>query len=249
MNEIFEQARAGAAARQGDGRQLPGKRRRSVYTWFAASVRWLHLYVSLLGFTALLFFAFTGITLNHPTWFGGSEQHVRELEGEMNLAWLRQDDTSSAALGSDELASDESGDVEPVDYAKQVDKLAIVEHLRNEHRIRGAVSEFRADEYECLVIFKSPGYAADAFVDRETGHYMVTETAMGPMAIMNDLHKGRDSGVAWSLVIDITAIVMVFVSITGLVLIFYLRRKRRSGVVTAVVGTIVVALVYVLWVP
>ncbi len=234
------------------------KRRWSWYTWFAAGVRWLHIYVSLLGFTALIFFAATGITLNHPTWFGGSEQQVSEYEGKMDTAWLNDASAAAAAEADvDEAADADLSDdgvggeelpPEP-DYAKQVDKLAVVEHLRNTHQVRGAVSEFRVDEYECMVLFKSPGYAADAFIDRETGTYNVTVTAMGAVAIMNDLHKGRDSGLAWSLVIDITALLMVFVSITGLVLIFYLKRRRFSGLVTAVVGTIVVAVVYVLWVP
>ena len=32
--------------------------------------RTLHLYLSLLAFLTLLFFAVTGLTLNHPGWFG-----------------------------------------------------------------------------------------------------------------------------------------------------------------------------------
>jgi hypothetical protein len=75
------------------------------------------------------------------------------------------------------------------------------------------------------------------------------QTVMGVVAVINDLHKGRDSGFAWSVVIDVTAILMVLVSVTGIVLIFYLKRRRFSGIVTAVVGTILVALVFVLWVP
>ena len=31
-------------------------------------LRWLHVYVSMLSFRAILFFAITGITLNHPEW-------------------------------------------------------------------------------------------------------------------------------------------------------------------------------------
>ena len=128
-------------------------------------------------------------------------------------------------------------------------RLEIVEHLRSAHGIRGAVSEFRVDEQELLVLFKGPGYAADTVIDRQTGKYMVTETVMGAVAVINDLHKGRDSGPAWSVLIDVSALVTVLVSITGIILIFYLRRRRLSGIVTAVVGTILVGLVFVLWVP
>ena len=78
--------------------------------------------------------------------------------------------------------------------ALDVAKLEVVEHLRSAHAIRGAVAEFRVDEAECLVTFKGPGYAADAFIDRETGRYDVSQTSHGFIAVVNDLHKGRDTG-------------------------------------------------------
>ncbi|WP_145089433.1 PepSY-associated TM helix domain-containing protein [Anatilimnocola aggregata] len=209
-------------------------------TQFAAAVRWLHIYVSLLGFTSLLFFAVTGVTLNHPTWFGVDGERVTQHTGKVNIEWLNR----SLPAGLTQPA-----DGEEVDYSLQVAKLEVVEHLRNNHKIRGSVGEFRVDERECSIIFKGPGYAADAYVDRATGEYQLTETVMGVVAVINDLHKGRDTGLVWSWVIDITALLMVFVSITGIVLIFYLKRKRWSGIITAVIGTIVFALLYVWYVP
>ena len=81
---------------------------------------------------------------------------------------------------------------------RQVSKLEIVEHLRNAHTIRGALADFRVDDAECVISFKGPGYAADAFIDRESGHYRLTETYHGFIAVINDLHKGRDTGPVWS---------------------------------------------------
>lgn len=37
-------------------------------------LRWLHVYVSMLSFLTILFFAITGITLNHPEWTLGLTQ-------------------------------------------------------------------------------------------------------------------------------------------------------------------------------
>lgn len=189
-------------------------------------MRWLHIYVSLLAFTALVFFGLTGVTLNHPDWFNANAQHVSELQGQLSAAWVKP--------------------VEGEDFEAFGKKLEVVEHLRAEHQLRGAVSEFRVDDRECLVLFKGPGYAADAIVDRATGAYQLTITRMGMVAIMNDLHKGRDTGEAWSVVIDVVSIATVFISVTGLVLIFYLKRKRVSGTLTAVAGTLVLIGV-VLW--
>ena len=69
------------------------------------------------------------------------------------------------------------------------------------------------------------------------------------VAVMNDLHKGRDSGSTWSWVIDISAVLMTLVSATGLVLLLYLKRRRLSGLVTGVVGTIIIVLIYLFAVP
>jgi hypothetical protein len=208
---------------------------KSFHTQFAAAVRWLHIYVSLLSFTALLFFAVTGVTLNHPTWFGVESQRTTEQQGQLDKALLN--------LSLTQATSDEP------DYSLQVDKLAVAEQLRAKHHLRGAVGEFRVDEIECLIVFKGPGYSADVIVNRTTGDYQLTETVLGTVAILNDLHKGRDTGAGWAWVIDISAIVMAFVSVTGLILIFYLKRRRLSGIITAVVGTILFAVLYVWLVP
>jgi len=209
-------------------------------TQFAAAVRWLHIYVSLLGFTSLIFFSVTGVTLNHPTWFGVDAERVTEHKGKVKTEWLNKPLPAGVTHPTEG---------EEIDYSLQVAKLEVVEHLRASHRIRGAVSEFRVDERECSVMFKGPAYSADAYIDRESGEYQMTETVLGVVAVINDLHKGRDTGLVWSWVIDITAVLMVFVSITGIVLIFYLKRKRWSGIITAVVGTILFALLYVYFVP
>ena len=195
---------------------------------FAAIVRWLHIYVSLLAFSALVFFGVTGITLNHPDWFGIDAQQMVEHRGTLRREWLEP----AAATTATGIADAEPG-------ARPVAKLEIVEWLRAAHGVRGAVVEFRTDDSECLVLFKGAAYAADAVIDRTTGEYTVTVTTMGAVALINDLHKGRDTGRAWSIVIDVVSLVTVFTSVTGLVLIFYLRRKRLTGLLTALAGTLI----------
>ncbi len=200
---------------------------------------WLHIYVSMFGLAAVLFFSVTGITLNHPDWFfGGAERQV-QAEGDLDRKWLHVG--SAAADGSDSAG-------EP-DRTKEVAKLEVVEHLRKTHGIRGALADFRVDENECTVSFKGPGYAADAFIDRETGHYNLTQTLHGFVAVINDLHKGRDTGPVWSAVIDISAVVLTIISLTGLILIFFLKLRRGPGLVVSLVGAAVVVAIGWLWVP
>jgi hypothetical protein len=99
------------------------------------------------------------------------------------------------------------------------------------------------------VSFKGPGYAADAAIDRQNGTYEMTETRMGFWAVLNDLHKGRDSGGVWAAIIDISAVLMTLVSISGFALIFFLLKRRRSGLLAFAVGAAATVLFYWKWVP
>jgi hypothetical protein len=189
----------------------------------ASLSRWLHIYLSMASFVILLFFAVTGLTLNHAERFGASP-HVTQIKGKVEINWIKADDAA-------------------------VDKLAIVERLRQAHGVKGALSDFRLDESEAAVSFKGPGYAADVFIDRETGEYELTETRSGLIAALNDLHKGRDTGRAWSWMIDASAILMTLVSLTGLVLIWFLKRRRLSGLMLAGVCGVACYLIYLFLIP
>lgn len=187
--------------------------------------RWLHIYLSMVSFAIVLFFSVTGLTLNHPTWFGGDKQVVVKNKGKLNLAWVNNPDTNKIA------------------------KLEIVEFLRKTYQIKGSVSEFRIDDVELSISFKGPAYSADAFIDRELGTYEVSEIKMGIMAVMNDLHKGRDSGKGWSWIIDVSAVFLILVSLSGLILLCFIKKKRVAGFITGLVGLLICYLIYVIFVP
>lgn len=185
--------------------------------------RWLHIYVSMISFAIVFFFAITGLTLNHPDTFAGKLKTTNE-KGKLNVDWVKTKDTATIA------------------------KLEIVEFLRKAHGIKASFSEFRTDEAECSVSFKGPGYAADAFINRETGAYDISLMRAGFIGVLNDLHKGRDSGAGWSVLIDIAAILMTLVSLTGIILMLYIKRKRVSGLLLAAIGLLLAWLVYAIWV-
>jgi hypothetical protein len=187
----------------------------------AIAARWLHIYLSMVSFAILFFFAVTGITLNHAEWFNG-EARTKQMRGQVNPQWVK---------------------------SKDVSKLEISEYLRKTHAIKSALSDFRVDDAQVSVSYKGPGYTADAFVDRESGKYELTETRQGLVAVLNDLHKGRDTGSAWAWIIDVSAFLMTLVSLTGLVLIFFLQKRRMSGLVAVGIGAILCWLVYLVWVP
>lgn len=189
----------------------------------AKSARWLHIYGSMVSLAVVLFFSATGILLNHPQWFAGQVRTV-ERSGAMATAWT-------------------AGETDAVA------RLEIVEFLRSNQGIAGAVGDFRVDEREVSIAFRRPGYTADVFVDRETGRYTLSETRQGLAAVLNDLHKGRDSGGAWKFVIDVSAGLLCFVSLSGLVLLYFLQKHRAAGVLLTLIGGLATYLVYVAAVP
>ncbi len=199
------------------------KRSLAVRRNIAQLSRWLHIYLSMISFAIVLFFSVTGLTLNHADYFAGELKTSTE-KGTLNATWVNTTDTLRIA------------------------KLEVVEYLRKTNQLKGELSEFRIDETECSLSFKGPGYGADVFIDRATGAYEISLMRAGAVGILNDLHKGRDSGKSWSWVIDVSAILMTFVSLTGLILILYIKRKRLSGLTWAVIGLLLSILVYVLWV-
>jgi hypothetical protein len=70
---------------------------------------------------------------------------------------------------------------------------------------------------------------------------------MGIVAVMNDLHKGRDTGQGWSWIIDFSAIFMSLVSLTGLTLLLFIKKRRGNGLIVALIGVIAVGMMYWLW--
>jgi hypothetical protein len=175
------------------------------------------------SFGVVFFFAVTGITLNHPQW-AAKQQRTTTVKGSLNAAWTK------TAADAD------------------VKKLEIVEFLRTTHGIHGALADFRVDDRECDLTFKGPGYSADVFIDRTSGSYDLTENRMGFGAVINDLHKGRDSGDTWKWLIDISAALLVFVSLTGLVLIWFVHKHRLAGLLSLAAGSIITYLIYLVWV-
>ncbi len=188
----------------------------------ASVARFLHIYLSMFSFAVLLFFAVTGLTLNHAEFFSAAPRTAR-LQGTIDPAVFKN--SKDAAV-----------------------KDAVAAHFRAAHHITSALSEFRLEESQCQLTFKGPGYVADVEIDRATGKYTATETRLGAVAILNDLHKGRDSGQTWSAIVDGSAILMTLVSATGLILVFFLHKRRVSGLIAIAIGALVCYFVYAIWV-
>jgi hypothetical protein len=186
--------------------EAPGPRR-SRRGSAAQWTRWLHVYTSMISLLIVLFFGLTGLTLNHPSW----------------------------TLGSGPSTSSATGTL-PAGFASggNVDFLAVSEFVRSTEHVRGNVADYGATASQGTISYKAPGYAADLTFDVTTGAYQVVVQQQGFLAIMNDLHKGRDTDSSWNWVIDAAALFLVLVALTGLgIQIFQKKRRRRALTVAA----------------
>lgn len=163
----------------------------------------LHICVSVLSFVVVLFFSVTGLTLNHAGWFNGKVVE-QKYSGNVPIAWVNVTDTT------------------------QIKKLEFVELLRKSFGIKGYVSDFLIQDDQCSVSFKGPGYSAIAFIVRKDGSFKVTELKRGLGAILNDLHKGHNTGKGGTWLIDVAAIFLALVALSGLVMLLFGRTKASS---------------------
>jgi hypothetical protein len=187
------------------------RRRRPLRLRVHSALRWLNIYTSMVSLLVVLFFAATGVTLNHPDWLAG--ERTEDVTGTLPSTWKT---------------------------AQGIDWLVVAEHLRTANGVHGTVSDRREDDREGSLTFRAAGYSADAFIDVRDGSYRLTTSYQGAVGVLNDLHRGRDAGSAWAWLIDASGIFLVFLSLTGLGLLFYLKKVRIKGLVVMTAGAALV---------
>ena len=178
--------------------------------------RLLHVYVSMALLTLLLFFSVTGITLNHPEWFGDNHADIKEATYDIELAMLENPPLSPKQL------------VKVTEEIEQ--KLSL--------SLNNAAIESMSDEL--FFSIKKAGENIAITLDLTNGELFLEHTDYGWWALVNDLHKGRNTSTLWSWVIDITSVLCIVFAISGFILAMPQRRFNRTlslslGVTVAII--------------
>ena len=188
--------------------QPRAKRRVSAF-WLKQFHTW-HWMSSAICLVGMVLFAITGITLNHASAIEGSPAvETRELSLPPSV---------SDSLGATPSSADTGTPV----------PLALEEWLGDELGVSASGRAVEWTELEVYIPLPRPGGDGWVAIDRETGAVLYEDTERGWIAYLNDLHKGRDSGAAWSWFIDIFAVACVIFSLTGLLLLQIHAKHRRS---------------------
>jgi uncharacterized protein len=172
---------------------------RTMHLW-----HWISAAVCL---AALLLFTITGITLNHA---GAIGAHPVVTSREARLP-----DALRATLA-------------PGAPAPAALPEALAAWIDGELGVRTARAAAEWSDEELYLSAPGPGRDAWVSIDRATGAAKSETTDRGWVAYFNDLHKGRNTGLAWVVFIDVVAAACLFFALTGLVLLAVQARQRRS---------------------
>lgn len=175
--------------------------------WMRQLRQW-HWISGAISLVSMLLFSVTGITLNHSSAIEAKPRvTTREATlGEPVVSALSQAPGRGRAPVPGPVAA-------AVSDAIGID-------------IAGRDAEWSADE--AYVSLPRPGGDAWVSIERDSGALTYEVTDRGWISYLNDLHKGRHTGPAWSLFIDVFALASIVFSITGLLLLQMYAKGRKS---------------------
>ena len=182
--------------------------------------RMLHAYLSAFAFLALIFFSATGLLLDHPEWMQG---RGRETDVRLSLpaavtAQAKTMRDPSAYLG-----------------AEVARRAALVGSYRN-----GEV-----DDGQASLRFEGVKGSSTVMVDLNTGKADVSVEHATALTVIGDLHRGKNASVPWRAVIDISAVLVLALSLIGYVLFFSLRFRLRTSLILSAVSLATLVAIFV----
>lgn len=167
---------------------------------FYRHARYVHGWLSAFAFLILMFFALTGLFLNNPNWF--------EPEKDEN--------TVTVSMTPDLLAKVKGQENPSTD---------ILNFVRAEHTLVGRFQSSEVLDGEVMIRLESPAGSTDVWAMLDTGEIEVSSKPASTVSLINDLHRGKNAGTAWSWLIDISAITILILSIAGFILFLSIKLR------------------------
>lgn len=188
--------------------------------------RLLHAYLSAFAFLILVFFAASGLLLNHPEWFSGGE--------------ISEDKTIEANLSIEALSDVASINDEGVAFAKFAqERLPLLGDFHS--------AEVFPEE-EAFLKFSGSKGNSNVVIDLVNGEVEYEVTKASLVEIMHNLHRGKDSGAVWSRVIDVSAILILVMSMFGFLLMFFIKFRLATSMVIFGSSVVLFAVIYAFFV-
>jgi hypothetical protein len=177
--------------------------------WWLKTLHQWHWISAALCLVGMLLFAVTGITLNHA-----GQIEAKPVVSQRNAQL-------PAALLADLAAA-------PADAKHAPLALPVRQWLAQALQVELDEREAEWSAEEVYLALPRPGGDAWLRIDRHSGAAEYELTQRGWISYLNDLHKGRHTGAAWSLFLDLFALACLVFAFTGL-FILKLHAGQRPG--------------------
>lgn len=181
--------------------------------------RTIHIYLSIALLLILVFFAVTGITLNHAT----------TMTAEPLV-------TSKMLDSLPELPLDEAGMI--------ADSPELAQFLRAEFGLRRSFVTLTGDGDLLVVDYRAPGKSAFVEIDAFAGTANYELTDFGLVAMLNDLHKARDTDFFWKALVDASGALLVLFSLAGFVLLLPNNYRFKRVALYSLIGLAMLGALY-----
>ncbi|RUO24784.1 hypothetical protein CWE07_06990 [Aliidiomarina maris] len=217
---------------------LETKRRRSsafrMNTVSLGSVRQWHWVSSAICLAGLLLFAITGFTLNHAA----------SIESAATTVTVELEIPAPQLEALEQLLAQHATTPTPPDWPPALANW--VQQQTSERIQRQQLEAAQWSASELYISLPRPGGDAWLVLDADMGELLYERTHRGAVAYLNDLHKGRNTGAAWSLFIDFIALACVVFAITGLWLLIRQQRQRPTTWAITTLGLLIPLLIVLL---
>jgi len=191
---------------EGRGQREAGSILRLLRTW--------HGYLSAFAFLILIFFAATGILLNHPTWSQAKPPILSQ-------AYI--------TLTSDQIARLKTSP----DYGAELQKIAAA-HLR----LEGQMINAQRDGEEVLIRLQGIRGGSLVTADLTNGKTRIDVDRQYFLAIIDELHRTERAGPVWQAFVDFTGVLLIAVAVLGYGLFLMLRFRLKTALTLSALSLI-----------
>lgn len=173
-------------------------------------MRVLHIYSAMPVLLLMLFFAITGVFLNHPDW-DQTRSHKQNVSVS-SPQWLTSADNW--------------------DNNFQQHGLRLLQWLDAQHDIRATKFSIEWDDYDRLLIMTLDSPAGNTVIEAmiDDAQIHIDQRQLSTLAMLNNVHRAKHTTGLWMYLSDASAVAMMLFCLSGFWLVVINRLQRKSAI-------------------
>jgi hypothetical protein len=173
-------------------------------------MRVLHIYSAMPVLLLMLFFAITGVFLNHPDW-DQTRSHKQNVSVS-SPQWLTSADNW--------------------DNNFQQHGLRLLQWLDAQHDIRATKFSIEWDDYDRLLIMTLDSPAGNTVIEAmiDDAQIHIDQRQLSTLAMLNNVHRAKHTTGLWLYLSDASALAMILFCLSGFWLVVINRLQRKPAI-------------------